>query len=66
MSRILLDHPLFPLELGKEFAKPADMVDIFWSLIQLHQDKPPPIECYKFLADIQAASLEPPTYYKYI
>ena len=66
MSRIILEHPLFPLDLGKEFTQPRDMVDLFWSLTQLHQDDPLPMESYKFLADISAASLDPPTYYKYI
>ena len=66
MSRIVHEHPLFPLELGKEFTEPRDMVDLFWSLVQINQDSPLPIESYKFLADISAASLDPATYYKYV
>ena len=58
MSQIVMDHPLFPSGLGKEFQKKEDMIDIFWSLVQLRMNDPLPIESYEFLNELSLDNLD--------
>ena len=66
MSQIVLDHPLFPAGLEKEFTREEDMIDIFWSLVQLTMDDPLPIESYQFLDRVALDELEAESCYKFI
>jgi len=37
LTTILLEHPSFPAHLQKEFKTPEELVQIFWSLMQIEK-----------------------------